>query len=192
MTDLFGSQPKASERDAHEWREVVAAIGQHLHDQLSPVREGYAKLPEGAVEDLRAAARHLNSFDQKMCKVARGRRGVGTKYRLQCVPAGGDGVDEPVCTHCGMPKAAGPCGLIWCPAGSSIEDDRIGHLARYLAQWFVREMFETRMPDFDPPWEFVEACVDVMAPPCLGASAAERQQVRDELTSYWPDYRATT
>lgn len=70
-------------------------------------------------------------------------------------------------------------------------DPRIGHLAHYLAQWFVREMFETRIPDFDPPWEFVEACVDVMAPPCPGASADERQRARDELTDYWPDYRPT-
>jgi hypothetical protein len=59
----------------------------------------------------------------------------------------------------------------------------------YIAQWFVREFFETRFDDFDPPEDFVEACVDVMVPPCPGASEAERQWARDELTDYWPDYR---
>lgn len=58
----------------------------------------------------------------------------------------------------------------------------------YLAKWFVGEMFETRLPDFDPPEQFVEACIDAMAPPCPGASKTEREQVRDELTAYWPDY----
>lgn len=75
---------------------------------------------------------------------------------------------------------------------SVLDGRRYGVACEYLAQWFVREMFETQIADFDPPWEFVEACVDVMAPPCPGASAAERQQARDELTDYWPDYRPTT
>lgn len=60
----------------------------------------------------------------------------------------------------------------------------------YLARWFVGEMFKTRLPGFDPPAQFVEACIDAMAPTCPGASKTEREQVRDELTAYWPDYTA--
>lgn len=35
----------------------------------------------------------------------------------------GDELDEPVCTHCGMTRVPGGCGMIWCPEGSRIEDD---------------------------------------------------------------------
>ena len=72
---------RASERDVTEWREVVAAIGQHIYDQIAPVKEGYAHLPQPALDALYRASEALHDFDRHMQKVGR-RCSVGGKYRL--------------------------------------------------------------------------------------------------------------
>ena len=60
----------------------------------------------------------------------------------------------------------------------------------YLACWFVWDMWEVRIEGFDPPEDFVDACVEVMVNrPGFGWPADQRDAARAELTSYWPDYR---
>jgi hypothetical protein len=71
----------ARDRDATEWREVVAAIGQEISNQIAPVKEGYAHLPVPALDALYRAQEALDEFDRHMWKVGR-RRAVGGKYKL--------------------------------------------------------------------------------------------------------------
>lgn len=58
----------------------------------------------------------------------------------------------------------------------------------YLAHWFVYDMWEVRISDFDPPADFVDACVAAMCEPEWGWPPEQHDLARRELTAYWPDY----
>jgi hypothetical protein len=73
---------KASERDIREWREVVSAIAQHIHDTAAPVDEGIATLPEEARRFLSVAEAACDGFDRAMAKIDGQSGASGDKYEL--------------------------------------------------------------------------------------------------------------